>query len=91
MSNIGAAHTTGYCNIVATHQSANLFFGSPYDDSANSGALSIISTAQLPMTAGDTASVSLAVSGGTKIVGVGRSSYSGPGTLVATFSGYLVC
>jgi hypothetical protein len=86
LSNIGAAHTTGLMYLTTTGGTYRLFGGSPYDDSNNAGVLEILGTAQATMTAGDTASVRVSVSNGTKVVAVGPTS-----GFVPTFSGYFLC
>lgn len=85
LADLGAAHTSGYIYFTTT---ANTF----YLSSDNYGALrnagddySCNGSVICAMTAGDTATVSIRIDNGTKVVGVQ------PGASYTVFSGYLIC
>jgi hypothetical protein len=88
LRNIGAGMTTGIVNIVATGSSFRFNEFNPITTVAGSGNIGIQGSALVNMTAGDTASVTIFISGG-----AGNTvTFGGQATLRETsFSGYLVC
>jgi hypothetical protein len=70
INGITGSHTTGVCNLVTTARSYSIFSGSLASVQTGGNAFRISGSVFCTMAAGDTATVLLQVSGGTKVISV---------------------